>query len=437
MDLAGKRVLVMGLGTFGGGVGAARFAVGCGAQVTVTDLAEKTSLSESIAALADVPIAAWKFGGHDQADFLSADVVVVNPAVRPGHPLLATAQQTGAELTSEIELFLEACPATVAAVTGSNGKSTTATMLAECLRRSGRRVWLGGNLGGSLLANVPDMRRDDIVVLELSSFQLHWLRTDGRPIADVGVVTNCTPNHLDWHSSWSSYTAAKRRLVAGPRAAGRVALNEVDPEVRTWLASVAAERRIPPRDESALPMLRVPGAHNRLNAELAVRAAIALGGAEEASLAALEEFAGLEHRMEFVGEKFGRRFYNDSKATTPQAALAALHSVGGPVWLLLGGVDKGGRFDELLQAAAALARGVACYGEAGPALAELLGAQRSACPVGCVNTLVQAAQWCWRQSEPGDAITLSPACASFDQFRNYEHRGRAFRELVAQLKKPA
>ncbi len=431
MDLAGKRALVMGLGTFGGGVGAARYAAACGARVTVTDLADRAALAKSVAALADTPIAAWKLGRHDPTDFCQSDLIVVNPAVRPNHPLVAMARESGAIITSEIELLLDVCPAQVIAVTGSNGKSTTASMVAECLRAGGRRTWLGGNLGGSLLADVQRMCPDDAVVLELSSFQLHWLREVGPPIAEAAVVTNCTPNHLDWHGNWDHYAAAKRRLIVGPRAARRVALNEADPELRNWLDNVEIARRLPDFNVNALNTLSLPGQHNRHNAILAARVAAALDVPAAAIAAALAGFRGLEHRLQMVMEADGRRFYNDSKATTPEAALAALNSVSGPVWLLLGGVDKGGRFDDLLTATSERARGAACFGTAGPTLAAALRG-RGGCPVQCVATLREALAWCWNLSQAGDAIVLSPACASFDQFHNYEHRGRAFCELTVE-----
>lgn len=435
MELAGKRVLIMGLGSFGGGVGAARYAATCGAQVTITDLADEQALATSVEALEDVPIAGWQLGGHREEDFTGTDIVVVNPAVRPDNPLVAAAQRAGGAITSEIELLLDACPAAIAAVTGSNGKSTTAAMLAACLRASGRRTWLGGNLGGSLLGDLPLTSPADVVVLELSSFQLQWLRASGPPIAAAAAITNCTPNHLDWHGDWHNYVAAKRRLVAGPRAAQRLALNDADPEVRGWLA-IADDRRLPPLDVADIPKLLVPGGHNRQNAALAARVALALGAGQAEVFAALARYTGLTHRLELVGQAHGRRFFNDSKATTPEAALAALLSVPGPVWLLLGGVDKGGQFDNLLATAAVTARGVACYGAAGPLLCQRFQRLGGTCTTTCVDTLSTALVWCWQQSAAGDAIVLSPACASFDQFRNYEQRGESFCDLVSRLGAP-
>ena len=231
--LAGKRVTVMGLGRHGGGLAASRWLAAAGADVTVTDLQSAAALKQSLDALCTTPIARFRLEEHHLDDFIHAEMIVVNPAVRPGHPLVAAAAAAGAVITSEIELFLERCPAAVIGVTGSNGKTTTATLLAEMLCASGARVWLGGNIGGSLLADLPRMRDDDAVVLELSSFQLAHLRPQARP-PRVAVVTNCTPNHLDWHGDFAAYVAAKQRIATGLPKSGILALSPAAPELAGW-----------------------------------------------------------------------------------------------------------------------------------------------------------------------------------------------------------
>ncbi len=204
---------ILGLGRHGGGVAAARYYALAGAIVRVTDLADADALRESLDRLADVPIAKFTLGRHEEDDFRDADVVVVNPAVRPGNSFVELAQRTGAMITSEIELFLDACPAQVIGITGTVGKSTTASMLAAIMKESGKTTWLGGNIGHSLLAELPQISAHDVVVLELSSFQLHWL-SERTHWPRGAVVTNCSPNHLDWHGSYENYMAAKRRLLA-------------------------------------------------------------------------------------------------------------------------------------------------------------------------------------------------------------------------------
>lgn len=432
MDWSGKRVLLMGLGRFGGGVGAARYLAARGAHLTITDTAAADDLSDSIAALADVPVAAWRLGEHRRDDFTAAETLIVNPAVRPDHPLIEAARRAGAAVTTEIQLLLDVCPQTVVAATGSNGKSTTAALVAAALSAAGRRVWLGGNIGGSLLGDVERMQAGDVLVLELSSFQLHWLPAEGRPIAQVAAVTNCSPNHLDWHGNWAAYVAAKRRLIAGPRAAPVVALNDRDAEVGRWRGLIAG-RCVLPLDGSSLGPLRLLGQHNRDNAALAASVARELGADVSRALDAIQKFPGLPHRLEFLGETNGRAFYNDSKATTPQAATAAMRSLESPVWLLAGGVDKGGDFSEFVRVAATRARGVACFGRSGPTLADRFTAAGGPCQVSCADTMREALAWCWSNSAAGEAIVLSPACASFDQFRNYEHRGEVFRQLAAEF----
>ena len=218
MEVRGRRATVMGLGRHGGGVAVARWLAHNGAAITITDRAPADSLADSIAELTDVEIAAWRLGGHCDADFIGADLVIVNPAVRRDHPLVARAAARGVAITSELELFLERCPASVIGVTGSNGKSTTAAMIAEILRADGRETWLGGNIGRSLLPDLDQLSRASWAVLEISSFQLAWL-SPCCPTPTAAVLTNFTPNHLDWHGTLSAYADAKRRLFSGQRPA--------------------------------------------------------------------------------------------------------------------------------------------------------------------------------------------------------------------------
>ena len=426
-EWAARRVTLMGLGRHDGGLAAARFLVERGARLTVSERADPHALAESLHALSGLPIHALKFGGHDENDFSSADCVVVNPAVRPDHPCLRIARAAGAVITSEIELFLSHCPAHVIGVTGSNGKSTTAAMLAEILAAAGRRTWLGGNIGTSLLGQLEQMRREDWVVLELSSFQLAHL-SDEAPLPGIAVITNCTPNHLDWHGSFDHYAASKRRIL---RSADTLAVvNPHDPVTRTWRI---AGRECPSWPLEALGPLAVGGDHNRHNAALAAAAAEAAGIRRSIIRECLASFRGLKHRLQLVAEVASRRFYNDSKATSPQATIAALAALEGPLWLLAGGVSKGANFDELARQVVRRARGAAVFGSSGDPLRASLAARRGGYDVFRCDSLAEAFDWCWRQSRAGDAILLSPACASYDQFRDFEARGAAFCELVQTL----
>ncbi|MEX0978344.1 MAG: UDP-N-acetylmuramoyl-L-alanine--D-glutamate ligase [Pirellulales bacterium] len=428
-DWTARRVTLMGLGRHGGGVGAARYLATAGAQLTISELAAADELAESLAALGGLPIHALHFGGHDESDFVGADCVVVNPAVRPDHPCPKLARAQGAEVTSEIELFLKHCPAHVIGVTGSNGKSTTATMLAAILSAVGRPAWLGGNIGASLLDRLESMSADDWVVLELSSFQLAHLSDAARPV-EIAVVTNCTPNHLDWHASFADYAAAKRRLL---RDRGTLAiLNPHDGVSSAWKRQVAAEVR-PCWPLEAVRELAIDGIHNLQNAALAAAAAEAAGVSESIIRTALRSFRGLAHRLQFVGSVAARRFYDDSKATSPAASIAALDALDGPLWLVAGGVSKNAPLDQWAAHVVNRACGAAVFGAAGGALAESLRTKRADYNLLQCESLAEAVEGCWRQSQAGDAILLSPACASFDQFRDFQERGDAFCKWVSAL----
>lgn len=448
MDLEQRRVTIMGLGRHGGGVAAARFAALAGAIVTVTDTGSPEILGESLAALEDLPIARYCLGQHEDRDFRSAEVLIVNPAVPLGSPWVELARANGATITTELELFLRACPAHIVAVTGSNGKSTTTTMFAEIFKASGRKTWLGGNIGRSLLPDLPNMTSDDWVALEVSSFQLAQLpggATIEPPLRclDAAVVTNCRANHLDWHGDFASYAAAKQRIVEMVRPGGSIVLNPLANELQSWPCA-ADVNRIALASDNDIPILKVPGEHNRLNARCAAVVALAVGCELSSIQSALKQFRGLPHRLELVGEVAGRLFYNDSMATTPESVVVALHSLAQPVWLLAGGKDKGGDLTELASTIAQQVRGVCFYGAARERLYAALapfisdsnvagGVNISPGKVSVVETLDDAVTWCFANSAVGDALLLSPACSSYDQFRDFEHRALHFIALMKKL----
>lgn len=433
MNYRGKRVLVMGLGHFGGGAAAARWLAEQGAEVTITDLASETSLAEPLTGLVDVPIHAFHLGGHDEEDFRRAELVVVNPAVRPHNPFLNTARRAGARLTSEIGLFLEVCPASIIGVTGSNGKSTTAAMIARLLRHDRRRAWLGGNLGGSLLGEVGRMQSDDWVVLELSSFQLKYLPAEVKMLR-VAVVTNCTPNHLDWHDDYDDYVSTKQRILTDMPHDGLVVLGRSLLEDESWMR-LAGRRRLELIDSNQLGPLHLLGKHNRENAVCAVTVALGVGCTESVMTEGLRTFSGLPGRLEKVATIRGRDFYNDTTATTPESTMAALESFDRPVWLLAGGHDKGIDMGPLFESIVANAKGAAFYGKMGPCFQEEISRRSKSFSSVCRSTMAEAFGWCWTSSCEGDVIVLSPACSSHDQFRNFQQRGSLFVDLVLSLEK--
>jgi len=421
----------MGVGHFGGGTSAARWLANKGAYVTVTDLARTDVLADALASLSDTPIHAFHLGEHREADFVETDLVVVNPAVRPGNAFVRLAAQAGVSCTTEIELFLNACPGRIIGITGSNGKSTTAAMTAAILQGDGRRTWLGGNIGGSLLERLDEMTADDWVVLEISSFQLWYLGLESR-MPDAAVVTNCVPNHLDWHGSYEHYVETKQRILAHQSADGLAVLNGHDPEVGSW-SDLVRGRQVPLIPLAEVPDLQVPGEHNRINAACAATAALAIGCRWECVRAALASYRALPQRLEWVAAVEGRRFYNDSSATTPESAIAALESLDVPVWLLAGGADKGADFGPMAAAVVRGAAGAAFYGKVRDRLYQEAITQLPNFPCTAVETLAEACEWCWQRSQPGEAIVLSPGCSSHDQFQNFRQRGLAFVDLVARL----
>ncbi|MBL8762705.1 MAG: UDP-N-acetylmuramoyl-L-alanine--D-glutamate ligase [Phycisphaerae bacterium] len=447
-DPAGKRVTVMGLGRFGGGVGVSRFLAARGAEVLVTDREPEERLARSVAQLRDLVDSGrvrLRLGGHTISDFTACDAVVANPAVpRPWEdPYLRAAHGAGVAITTEIGLLIERLPdrARTIGVTGSVGKSTTSAMIAHALAEvvGPGGVVLGGNIGGSLLERIDAegpgaLGPGTFVVLELSSFMLHWLGESGLDWSPrVAVVTNLAPNHLDWHGSVGHYAASKQNLVRAQRAGDEAILGE---SVADWERFTAARARVV-RDGIDGPMA-LPGAHNRLNAAMALAAAgAALGGDSRDALArAVRSFRGLAHRLEMVAEHARVRYYNDSKSTTPEAsetavrAIASALDVGDPwgkIHLIAGGYDKGSDLSPIVMLGKRLA-GVYTIGATGPGLATAIGEPAA---WSCV-TLREAVAKASRRLRPGDVLLLSPGCASWDQYENFEARGDEFVRLVRE-----
>lgn len=420
----------MGLGRHGGGIAAARFLVAQGALVTVTDTAREETLAASLEQIADLKLARLRLGGHDETDFSDTDIVVVNPAVRPNNSFVAVAKQAGATITSEIELFLERCRGQVIGVTGTCGKSTTASMIAEILRSDGRDVRLGGNIEQSLLSQLDDINHDTWCVLELSSFQLHWLGDVARR-PDIAVITNFQLNHLDWHDSLDDYQKAKRRIIATQSPAPK---QEAAPQ-QLFDPSAALGRATHDLSETIaeLPPLHLPGKHNQENAALAALAASEIGCQESAIRDSLINFRPLPHRLETIADVAGRTFINDSQATTPDSTIAALEAVGPNVWLLAGGADKGSDLRAMARSIVSSTRGAAFFGQLGPQLLKLTQTERPEFNGRRFERLDKAFAWCFEQSEPGNTILLSPGCASLDQYSDYAARAAEFRRCVERM----
>ena len=433
MNYKGKRVVVMGLGRFGGGIGVSRYFVSHGARVVVTDLSDEDTLKDSINQLSGLPVE-YHLGRHDINDFTSCDLVVVNPAVnRRDNPYIKAAMDAGVPVTSEMRLLLQRLPHRehTIGVTGSAGKSTVTTMIGHILKRmtGNSRAHAGGNLGGSLLNELNSIGADDWVVLELSSFMLEDIDDIGWS-PHIAVITSLSPNHLDRHDGFDAYLAAKRVILKHQHEDDKA---YVGPGLRKLLAGYYCH--VTEVDPETIPTidLLLPGEHNKINACLAaLSVAAALGCDMQSCLHHLRDYPGLPHRLQYVGRINTAKCYNDSKSTIPESAKLAISSFeAGRVHVILGGYDKGVDLTELAQFAAQRCRAIYTIGSTGPEIHQAACSAQGALAE-CVdcrqldNAVSQAAA----RFQPDDVLLLSPGCASWDQFDNYEHRGETFISLI-------
>jgi UDP-N-acetylmuramoylalanine--D-glutamate ligase len=447
IDLAGKRVLVVGLARTG--IVTSLFAAGYGATVTATDAKPESELADTAARLRAAGVK-LELGGHAQGTFLDQDLIVISPGVPATLPPLALARARGIPVWSEIELAWRFLRGKLIGITGSNGKTTTTALVAHILKTSKIETYVGGNIGTPLLSLVESSTDSSVTVAEISSFQLEAIEAF-RP--EIGVLLNLTPDHLDRHASFEEYATAKMRLFENQLDRDAAVLNADDPEVTRRMPSrphvfwFSRQKRVAEgaflrdgqiicrHDGSEVAVARrdeIPlrGEHNVENV-LAACAASYLAGADPAAIAnGVKTFRGVEHRLEFVAEIAGVAFYNDSKATNVDAARKAMEAFPGPLIVILGGKDKGSPYTPLREPLRDRARLAIVIGAAAERIAADLG---DAVPLEHANTLDRAVRIAMDCARPGDAVLLAPACSSFDQFENYEHRGRVFKQLVAQL----
>ncbi|HEU5431202.1 MAG TPA: UDP-N-acetylmuramoyl-L-alanine--D-glutamate ligase, partial [Thermomicrobiales bacterium] len=457
----GKRVTVMGLGTRGGGAGVARFLARAGANVTVTDLRPEEALADIIADLAGLPIH-YRLGGHDPADFTPerADLIVRNPGVPRRAPLLEAARGHGLPVEMELTIFFRLCPAPIVGVTGTKGKTTVATLCADLLRAWEPATVLAGNMGVSALDQLDRIGPDTPVVLEISSWQLEGLGEHGLSPA-VAVITRIAEDHLNTYADFAEYAAVKRSIAAHQRPDDALVLNRDDPE--TWRAATGGRARVVPfgrrdpggdgawltaggpvwRRRGAEESYRLPatapfqGEHNRVNALAAIAAGRLRGAPPAAIQHGLDRFPGIRDRLERVATANGVTFINDTTATAPIAAAAALDaSAGERVHLLCGGAAKGLDPTPLVEAICRRRPRVYLFaGTATSAIAERLAAAaiETAGPFPSMDEAVGAAR---ANARPGDVILLSPGCASFGLFRDEFDRGAQFRRLALAAATP-
>ncbi len=437
--LTGRPATVMGLGLFGGGVAAARWLTEQGARVTVTDLRDASVLAPALEELNDLDLE-LVLGEHREVDFVDTDMVVVNPAVPPGSPLLELARGAGAVVTSEAELFLRTTPARLALVTGTHGKSSTTTILAQLLEASGIPARPGGNIGEPLLGAIP--RKGEVFVVELSSYQLEALAQGCPPLeqASVAAVTALAPDHLERHGTMSAYATAKARLgelCPGLWLPADLDLPEFDPyrkEARRFgpgapLRIEEGEFRLGEEFLGHAADVPLPGDFQLWNTLLALGMARDLGADPTQLAAALCGLKGLPHRLEDLGQVAGRRVLDNGVSTTPDSTLAALTSVQGPCTLLVGGKAKDGlELGPLLEGAALARVQVIAFGSAGPMLASAFRA--SGVQVEVASTVEEATSRGLELTPAGGTLLFSPACASFDAYPNFRARALAFQAAL-------
>jgi UDP-N-acetylmuramoylalanine--D-glutamate ligase len=448
MELPGKNIVVVGMARTG--IATARFLQERGARVTVSEAKPAAQLPAEALALAQQGIL-LETGGHRLETLLGAQLIVVSPGVPLDVAPLREAQHSGIEIISEIELAYRFLTTPLIAVTGTNGKTTTTSLLGELFRQAGKTVFVGGNIGTPLITYVAGPQDRDFVIAEISSFQLEGIKSF-RPF--ISVLLNITEDHLDRYRSFAEYRAAKERIFINQTESDSAVLNYDDPEVRGLDRSIRAQKvffstrqplsagisyngalHIRLRGEDARIAITgalLAGIHNVENMMAAAAVGYVCGLSLQSMQQSLLHFSGLKHRMELVAKIRGVAFYNDSKATNVGAVVKSLESLPAPLVLIAGGKDKGGSYAPLKSLLREKVKLLVLLGEARERMYTELGRDVETVMTASLDEAVHAA---FSRSEPGDTVLFSPACSSFDMFTSYEHRGACFKELVNALKR--
>lgn len=457
-DWMNRRILILGAARQGLALG--RYLDRMGARVTLNDQRSEAQMLASMEGMADTGVR-WALGGHPLELLDQTDLVCLSGGVPLDLPIVVEAQRRGMPLSNDSQIFMDAVPCRVVGITGSAGKTTTTTLVARMAQaavREPQHAWVGGNIGQPLIDLVDQMRPDDVVILELSSFQLEQMTRSPQ----VGAILNITPNHLDRHGTLEAYAAAKGRILAFQKPEDIAILGREDPgawalagQVRGKLVSFGFERLAPDQTGTferdgriwlqangkavelmPVDLIRLRGMHNRMNVLAACAIAHAAGFPVEAMIAGVSGFAGVAHRLEFVRMAGGAAWYNDSIATAPERTAAAVRAFSEPLVLLLGGRDKKLPWEGLAALIHERVDHVVVFGEAAPKILAALGetqpGQRPYTLEQCAG-LHEAVQAAARVAAAGDVVLLSPGGTSFDQFRDFEERGEEFRKWVNQL----
>jgi UDP-N-acetylmuramoylalanine--D-glutamate ligase len=450
MDLKDKRVLVVGLARTGEAT--VRFLAGQSAAVRVSEKRPRQELEPSLESLRGIPVE-WELGGHTLPFFLEAELIVVSPGVPMNLGPLEEARKKGIPVWSEVELASRFLRRPMIAITGTNGKTTTTTLVGEMLRADGRSAFVGGNIGNPLINFVSGPQKEEWAAVELSSFQLEGIQRL-RPL--VAVLLNVTEDHLDRYPSFQDYTGAKGRIFENQGTEDIAVINADDPlafqfahRVKSQVVLFSRERTVPAgcflrrgeilfqgsdgkRERFRLDRMKIRGAHNLENFMAAIAACKSCGCAREALQKTIDGFEGLEHRLEWVRDVDGVKFFNDSKGTNVGAVVKSLASFEEPVWLIAGGRDKEGDYGPLKSLIAGKVKGMALIGEARE---RMFGSLADLTETVKLDSLEEAVRWVWSKTRPGDVVLLSPACSSYDMFVNYQERGKRFKAIVNGLKR--
>lgn len=447
MDLNGKRTVIIGMGKTG--IATARFLGAQGARVVVTDEKPRHQWESPYEQIANEK---WLETGTYNAGILrGADLVIPSPGVPPDNEILLAAVQEKIPVISEIELAYRFLKSPIIAVTGTNGKTTTTTLLGKILTQAGKKVFVGGNIGNPLIEYAGNPQTADFIVAEISSFQLQWME-DFHPF--IAVLLNVTYDHINYHGSFAEYLRIKSRIFSNQVKADFAILNADDPLQKSMAQSIRAQvicfssaTELPhgiylkdntiyfkpfdrPEESFPLSMIKITGRHNVENVMAAIMVARISGCDRDSIIAAITDFSGLPHRIEFTAEKKGVRFYDDSKGTNVGSVVRALDTFSAPVILLLGGRDKDGDFATLQPLLAKKVKKVILFGEARDRIGSLLG---EVIPSEKQATLHKAIASAFKNATTGDVVLLSPGCASFDEFKNYKERGNFFKDIVRKL----
>jgi len=452
MDLFKKKVLVVGLGMTG--ISTARFLVNQGAFVTVTDMAKEDELVNSMAIIRELGIN-MELGGHRNTTFENADLIVLSPGVPHTIPQVHRAQSKGIKVLGEIELASKFIDEPVIAITGTNGKTTTTTLLGEMLKSSGFDVFVGGNIGSPLAGYVDRKKKAEIVVAEVSSFQLDTIESF-KP--KVSVLLNITKDHLDRYPDFNDYVKSKCRIFENQDSSDTAVLNGSDPLIRKCTKSISNrklfftsrkqneegatitgknielffESRCKTKNPITIDLAgtSIKGNHDIENACAACLAALSVGGTPEGIQTAIDQFKGLPHRLEYVATINDVKYFNDSKATNVDAVIRALEYFSDNVILIMGGRNKKADFNSLRDTVRHITKMIIAIGEAKE---NIISSLNHVVPVNTATTMKDAVFTACEAAKPGDVVLLSPACSSFDMYDDYAHRGKVYCEAVKLL----